>query len=223
MQELVLAGRDSYLDETLANFEFQMAEAAAGILTVAKTDQNNAAVLSALFEKTLTVPVKNLVGILDTTPEFASVVFIDSLNTLTAEIFDFPLYDPVLAFATSSPTSTFTVTFTPTQGFTATFTATNSPTPEPTSAEEEVTSIPPTHTPFPTSPPQSTNTPQPPDNPPPPPTETIEPTSAPTPTNPPTATQAPPPTDSPEPAPDKTKKPKPTQHPTYRPTATQGN
>jgi hypothetical protein len=230
MQELVIAGRDSHLDETLANFEYQMTEAAAGILIVAETDQGSAAVLSTIFEETLTVPVKNLVGILDTTSAVASAVFIDSFNTLTAGVFDQPLYDPVLAFADATPTSTYTATSTPTPTFTATFTptftATNLPTATPTSTEEPTATSLPTNTPVPTNPPAPSNTAEPKTNPTPKPP--LQPTSAPPPTSPPPtdpppATEAPEPTNNPEPTPEKTKKPKPTEHPTHRPPATQGN
>ena len=232
MQELVIAGRDTHLDETLANFEYQMAEAMAGILVVAETDQDSAAVLSAVFEETLSVPVKNLVGILDSTSTIASALFINSFNTLTAGVFDHPLYDPVLAFEDATPTSTHTATSTPTPTFTATFTATNLPTNTPTSTQEPTatslptnTSVPPTNPPPPTKTAESKSNPT--------PVPTVQPTSAPPPTNPPPtsppptspppATDVPQPTDNPEPTPEKTKKPKPTEHPTYQPPDSQGN
>jgi hypothetical protein len=218
MQELVLSGRDMYLDETLANFKFQMNDAASGLLSLAKSDPKEATTLSAYFEETITDPVKNLVGILDTAPEFASAGLVDSLNTLTAEIFGQPVTNPVLVLATTTPTSTSTATLTPTQTFTATFTATSTTLTESTPTLVTPTYIPPTKTPRPTSPPPPTNTAEPRSNPEPEPT--IEPTSAPPPTVAPADTQPPqppPPSDSPEPPPEKTKKPKPTQHPTYQP------
>jgi hypothetical protein len=222
MQELVLAGRDNLFDEALANFEFQVAKAASGIMDVAKEDESSAAELTTVFEETLSVPVRNLVGILDTTPVFASAIFIDTLQSLTAGIFDGSEFVPVAVLATTTPTSTFTATLTPTMTFTVTFTptftATILPTTAPTDAVESVPTDPPTNTPNPTVPPLPTETPKPKDNP--TPTATLQPTSAPTPTNPPTETQAPDPTVPPEPTPERTKKPKPTQHPTYWPTAT---
>jgi len=128
MHELILVGRDGFLDETFDNFKFQMAEAAAGIMTVAKADASSAAELSSLFEATLTVPVKNLVSILDTTTEFTSVEFIDSINVLTAEVFVLPPFEALLVLATSTPTITSTSELTPTTTFTPTFTATSTST-----------------------------------------------------------------------------------------------
>lgn len=227
MQELVIAGRDTHLDETLTNFEYQMAEAMAGILVVAETDQDSAAVLSAVFEETLNVPVKNLVGILDSTSTIASAIFIDSFNALTAGVFEQPLYDPVLAFEDATPTSTHTATSTSTPTLTATFTATNLPTNTPTSTQEPTATSLPTNTSVPpTNPPPPTKTAEPKSNPTPVPTD--QPTSAPPPTSPPPtspppATDVPEPTDNPEPTPEKTKKPKPTEHPTYQPPDSQGN
>ncbi|MBE9474923.1 MAG: hypothetical protein IMY85_08515 [Chloroflexi bacterium] len=213
MQELILVGRDSLLDETFDNFKFQMAEAAAGILTIAKADASSAAELSSLFEETLTVPIKNLVGILDTTTEFVSVEFIDSINVLTAEIFDLPPYEALLVLATVTPTSTNTSEFTPTTAFTATFTSTIFSQAEPTSTEQASDNLPLADTPTPTNTSSSRTEPS--------ATPTPSPTIAPTPTTAPTATVAPNPTDSPEPTPDKTKKPNPTPRPTntHRPTS----
>ncbi len=215
MQELILVGRGSLLEETLDNFRFQMAEAAAGILTVAKVDPSSAAELSSLFEETLTVPMKNLVGILSTTPEFTSVEFIDSINVLTAEIFDLPPYEALLVLATSTPTSTNTAAFTPTTAFTATFTSTIFSEAEPTSTVQASDNLPLADTPTPTKPSPSKIEPS--------ATPTIQPSSAPSPTSAPAATVTPNPPDSPEPTPEKTKKPRPTHHPTYRPTSTQGD
>jgi hypothetical protein len=237
MQELILVGRDSLLDETFDNFKFQMAEAAAGIMAIAKVDTSSAAELSSLFEETLTVPVKNLAVILDTTTEFTSVEFIDSINVLTAEIFDLPPYEALLVLATSTPTSTNTAAFTPTTAFSATFTSTVFTDLEPTSTEVPSESLPLADTPTPTNSsssrtePTATPTLQPTSPPPPPPEPTntpippVAPTNTPQPTVKPTNTPQPPPTDEQPatPTPGKTKKPKPTHHPTYRPTATQGN
>lgn len=213
MQELILVGRDSLLDETLDNFKFQMAEAAAGILTVAKVDAISAAALSSLFEEALTVPVKNLVGILNTIPEFTSATFIDSINALTAEIFDLPPYEALLVLATSTPTSTYTVTFTPTTVSTATITATTFSVSEPTSTVQGNENLPLADTPTPTNTQVPKIEPS--------VTPTIQPSSTPPPTSTPTATVTPNPTDSPEPTPDKTKKPNPTPRPTntHRPTS----
>ena len=213
MQELILVGRDSLLDETLDNFKFQMAEAAAGILTVAKVDASSAAELSSLFEETLTVPMKNLVGILNTTDEFTSVEFIDSIIVLTAEIFDLPPFEALLVLATSTPTSTYTSTFTPTTVSTATITATTFSVSEPTSTVQGSENLPIADTPTPTNTQKPRVEPS--------ATPTIQPSSAPPPTSSPTATVVPNPTDSPEPTPDKTKKPSPTPRPTntHRPTS----
>jgi hypothetical protein len=213
MQELILVGRDSLLDETLDNFKFQMAEAAAGILTVAKVDASSAAELSSLFEETLTVPMKNLVGILNTTDEFTSVEFIDSIIVLTAEIFDLPPYEALLVLAAPTPTSTYTSTFTPTTVSTATITATTFSVSEPTSTVQGSENPPIADTPTPTNTQKPRVEPS--------ATPTPSPTIAPTPTSAPTATVTPKPTDSPEPTPDKTKKPSPTPRPTntHRPTS----
>lgn len=213
MQELILVGRDSLLDETLDNFRFQMAEAAAGILTVAKVDAKSAAELSALFEEALTIPVKNLVGILSTTTEFTSVEFIDSIYVLTAEIFDLPPFGALLVLTTSTPTITYTSTITPTTVSTATITATTFLVSEPTSTVQESENLPladtaiPTNTQLPKIEPSAI--------------PTLQPSSAPPPTDAPTTTVVPNPTDSPEPTPDKTKKPSPTPRPTntHRPTS----
>jgi hypothetical protein len=225
MQELVMVGRDRHLAEAMANFEYQLAEAATGIMAVAKTDESGAAVLANVFEETLAVPIRNLVGILDTTPAFASAVFVDSFNTLTAELFEQPIFDTVLVLTTTTPTSTSTPTMTPTMTFTATFSPTS--TEEVTATSLATTTAPPIEEVLPTEPapktpkpaaPSPTATPKPNNDPPAAPT--VQPTSAPTPTNPPTDTQPPPPPDNPTPTPEKTRKPKPTQHPTYWPSAT---
>ena len=213
MQELVLVGRTELIDKTLENFEYQLSRAASGILTVAKTDQVVAAQLSSLFEETLRVPVNNFVGILGTTPDFASGEFIDKFLTLASDPFENRPFEVLMVASTLTPTSTATFTMTPTLTPTATFTSTSTSTaildPTPTDqVEESLPDDPPT--PTDTTAPRILPTA----------TATIKPTNAPTPTEPPTATQAPPPTDdgSAEPTPLKTKKPKPTMHPTYWPT-----
>jgi len=217
MQELVLVGRTDLVDATLKNFEYQLSQAASGILTVAKTDEVVAAQLSLLFEQTLRVPVNNFVGIMDANPDMASGEFIDKFLTLASEPFEDRPFEFVMVAATSTPTSTATFTSTPTQVTTATFTSTATSFLEPTATEAASESLPATDIPSPTntSAPRVEPTA----------TPTFKPTSAPTPTNPPAptsppATQAPPPTDEPQatPKPEKTKKPKPTQHPTYWPT-----
>lgn len=214
MQELVLVGRTDLVDATLKNFEYQLSQAAFGILAVAKTDEVMAAQLSTLFEQTLRVPVNNFVGIMDANPDMASGEFIDKFLTLASEPFEDRPFEFVLVAATSIPTSTATFTSTPTQFPTATYTSTATTFLEPTATESSGESLPATSAPTPTptnpSAPRAEPTA----------TATFKPTSAPPPTNPPPATQAPTPTDDngAEPTPWKTKKPKPTQHPTYRPT-----
>lgn len=216
MQELVIVGRSDLVDATLKNFEYQLSQAASGILTVAKTDAVVAAQLSTLFEQTLRVPVNNFVGIMDANPHMASGEFIEKFLTLASEPFEDRPFEFVMDAATSTPTSTATFTSTPTQVHTATFTSTATTFLEPTATESSGESLPEPSAPTPTntSAPRAEPTA----------TPTFQPTSAPTPTNPPPATQAPTPTDDSgvEPTPLKTKKPKPTQHPTYRPTATEG-
>ncbi|MCJ7536587.1 MAG: DUF5667 domain-containing protein [Anaerolineales bacterium] len=213
MQELVLIGRTELIDETLTNFEYQLSQAASGILMVAKTDQVMAAQLSTLFEQTLRVPVNNLVGIIDSHPELASGFFLDKFLTLASEPFEERPFEFVLVAATATPTNTATYTSTPTMIVTATFTSTSTTFLEPTATEAASESLPATAVPTPTntSVPRIEPTA----------TATFKPTSAPPPTNPPPpATQAPNPTDDggAEPTPDRTKKPKPTLHPTFWPT-----
>jgi len=212
MQELVLVGRTDLVDATLKDFEFQLSQAASGILSVAKTDQVVAAQLSTLFEQTLRVPVNNFVGIMDANPDMASREFIDKFLILASEPFEDRPFEFVMDAATSTPTSTATLTSTPTQIPTATFTSTATTFLEPTATESTGESLPTTSDPTPTSPSAPREEPT--------ATPTFKPTSAPPPTNPPPATLAPTPTDDSgvEPTPWKTKKPKPTQHPTYRPT-----
>lgn len=216
MQELVLIGRTELIDQTLANFEYQLSQAASGILTVAKSDQGVAAQLSSLFEETLRVPVNNLVGIIDSNPDMASVDFMDKFLTLASEPFENRPFEFVMVAATATATEmpTFTSTWLPTATFTSTSTiaptSTATRTLVPTSTDQPGESLP-------AFDPTATNTSAPrilPTA-----TATFKPTNAPTPTDPPPATQAPVPTDDSgaEPTPDSTKKPKPTQHPTYRP------
>ena len=212
MQELVLVGRTDLVDATLKNFEFQLSQAASGILTVAKTDEFVAAQLSTLFEQTLRVPVNNFVGIMDANPDMASREFINKFLTLASEPFEDRPFEFVLVAAILTPTSAPTFTLTPTQIPTATFTSTATAILDPTQTEQANESLPATDVPTPTntSAPRVEPTA----------TATFIPTSAPPPTNPPPATLAPTPTEDSgvEPTPMKTKKPKPTHHPTYRPT-----
>jgi hypothetical protein len=232
MQELVLVGRTELIDKTLENFEYQLSQAASGILTIAQDDQIVAAELSSLFEETLRVPVDNFVGIIGSKPEFASGDFVDRFLTLASEPFEDRPFEFVLVASTSTPTMMATSTSTPTRYVTATFistylpaaTSTSSPTAtlEATPTEQQEQSPPATVAPIPTN----TSAPKP------QPTATAlnPPTSAPPPTDPPPPTVAPtsppqpPPTDVPQatPIPEKTKKPKPTQHPTFRPPPTPG-
>jgi hypothetical protein len=230
MQELVLVGRTELIDKTLKNFEYQLSQAASGILAVAKTDQLVAAQLSSLFEETLRVPVNNFVGIIDTRPEFASGEFIDKFLTMASEPFEERPFEFVLVAAASTPTTTATFTATPTQYVTATFTATSIPastaTPSPTSVLVPIITTQPEESAPPPVVPTATNTsapkPQPTDTPITPPTSAPPPTDPPQPTLQPTSTPQPTATNEPAatPTPRKTKKPKPTQHPTYRPTET---
>jgi hypothetical protein len=214
MQELVLTGRTELIDQTLANFEYQLSQAASGILDVAKSDQAVAAQLSSLFEETLRVPVNNLVGIIDSNPDMASVDFMDKFLTLASEPFENRPFEFVMVAATATATEmpTFTSTWLPTATFTSTTTPTSTATRTlaPTSTEQSGESLP-------AFDPTATNTSAPrilPTA-----TPTFKPTNAPTPTDPPPATQAPTPTDDngEVPGPEKTKKPKPTEHPTYQP------
>ncbi len=211
MQELVLVGRIELIDATLENFEYQMSQAASGILTVAKTDQVMAAQLSSFFEETLRVPVNNFVGIIDTNPEMAAGDFINKFLTLASEPFEGRPFEFALVAASPTATSTATFTPTPTRTLTATFTSTATVVMEPTSTDSVSESVPAT------APPTATNTSVPKAV----PTATAPnpPTSAPPPIVQPTSTVQPPPTDEPTatPTPDRTKKPRPTQHPTYRP------
>lgn len=218
MQELILVGRDSFVNQTFENFKFQMAEAASGIMSVAKLDQSDAAILSSLFEETLRVPVKNLAGLLDTTKVLASVEFVETVETLTAGIFELPPFETILVLATSSPTNALLTDFIPTSTTTPTFTATVYLQIETAEPEQESTTIPSTNTPTATKSPTAkaapANTPIPSQTPVPTATKSNTPTSAPT------ITVSPEPTSTPEPTQDKTKKPKPTNHPTYWPTST---
>jgi hypothetical protein len=219
LQELVLVGRTDLIDKTLKNFEFQMDQAASGILALAKIDEIKAAQLSSLFEETLRVPVNNFVGIVDSNPVLVSGEFIDKFLTLASEPFESRPFEFVMVEATVTPTLTSTATLTstptntprPTYTSTATFTSTATAPPEATPTDEKQESQPAAVTPTPTV--KSVQEKE--------PTATAvnTPTIAPTPTKPATATQAPPPSDdtTPEPTPEKTKKPKPTQHPTYWP------
>ncbi len=212
LQELVLVGRADLVEDALQNFEFQLSEAAAGILNVAKGDEVKAAQLSSLFEEALEVPVRNFVGILDANPEVVSRTLVDKVITLAAEPFADQPSEFVMVAATATPTNTATFTPTPTYTATATFTSTATQPPLPTATETTQAPQVPTDTPTPTSKPVTKTEPT---------ASAINtPTSAPPPTNPaPPPTLAPTPTSGsePEPTPVKTKKPRPTQHPTYQP------
>lgn len=211
LQELVLVGRTDLVDATLKNFEFQMSEAASGILTVAKVDEMKAAQLSSLFEQTLQVPVNNFVGIVDSQPELASQQFMDRFLALAADQFGERPFEFVMVEVSATPTATATFTWTPTFTATATFTSTATLLPQSTATATTQASQPDAATSTPTPKPETRTGPT--------ATAISTPTSAPTPTTPPTVTQAPTPTDqvTPEPTPDKTKRPRPTQHPTYQP------
>lgn len=218
MQELVIVGRTELIELTLQNFEYQLSQAASGILSVAKADQVAAAQLSSLFEETLRVPVNNFVGIIDSYPELASGELMDRFLTLASAPFEEQPLEFVMIAVTATPTSTATFTSTATRRPTSTSTSTSTP----TSAAQPISSIEPTATVkveelLPTSTPTPKNTVAPKVEP--TANEAFQPTSAPLPTDAPQPTQAPIPTDSdqPEPTPSKTKKPKPTQHPTYQP------
>jgi hypothetical protein len=145
MQELVITDRTELLDETLDDFESQMAEAAEGIKIIAETDEAKAAEIATLFESTLTLPMNNLVGIVDTSPDIASPDFVEMLNQVTADIFGLEPFGPWVVTETATPTST--ATFTPTN--TATPTATNTPQPTPTNTPTSTLEpdLPPTSTP----------------------------------------------------------------------------
>lgn len=211
LQELVLVGRTDLVDATLKNFEFQMSQAASGILTVAKVDEVKAAQLSSLFEQTLQVPVNNFVGIVDSQPELASQQFMDRFLALASGPFEERPFEFVMVEVSATPTATATFTSTPTFTATATFTSTATLLPQSTATATTQASQPDAATSTPTPKPETRTGPT--------ATAVSTPTSAPTPTTPPTVTQAPTPTDqaTPEPTPERTKKPKPTTHPTYQP------
>jgi hypothetical protein len=218
MQELVLIGRTELIEKTLVNFEYQISQAATGILTVAETDPVAAAQLSSFFEETLRVPVNNFVGIIDTNPELAGGDFTDRFLTLASEPFEGRPFEFVMVAATTTATSTATFTSTPTRMLTATFTSTATVMLEPTATDSVNESVPATAGPTATktSAPKAGPTATAPN----PPTSAPPPTDPPQPTVQPTSTVQPPPTDEPPatPTPGKTKKPRPTYHPTYRPT-----
>lgn len=113
MQELILAERHSLLDETLENFEFQISEAARGIVAIAESDKVKAAEMSAVFDQTLTMPMNKLVGIVDASQEHVSTEFIQTLGALATDVFDLQPSQPVVAVTTVTPTAEFTSTYTP--------------------------------------------------------------------------------------------------------------
>ena len=218
MQELVIVGRTELIELTLQNFEYQLSQAASGILSVAKADQVTAAQLSSLFEETLKVPVNNFVGIIDSYPELASGELMDRFLTLASAPFEEQPLEFVMIAVTATPTRTATFTSTATRRPTSTSTSTSTPTStaQPTSSSEPTATVKVDEL-LPTSTPTLKNTVAPKVEP--TATAAFHPTSAPPPTDAPQPTQASIPTDSdqPEPTPSKTKKPKPTQHPTYQP------
>ncbi len=183
MQELILVDRTSLIDETLEDFEYQMAEAAVGIKTIAETDEVKAAEIASLFESTLSLPMKNLVGIVDTSPDISSPDFVEMLNQVTADIFGLQPFGPWVVTVTATPTNT------------ATPTPTNTPTPTPTNTVTATFEprLPPTLTPTLTQEP---------------PAEKVLPTDTPAP-----ATRDGDPEDDDSTRPRKTKKPKPTRKP----------
>jgi hypothetical protein len=208
MQELILAERHSLLDETLKNFEFQISEAARGIVAISETDRAKAAEMSALFDETLTMSVNNLVGIVDASPEHVSTDFVQTLNVLAAEVFDLPPFTPYVVVTTVTPTADFTSTFTPSPGEDVFFSpgVFASPTATAPLAGDFLPSAQPSDTPFTKILP--TGTPTPTDTPTAPPAIKVKPTDIPTPTPSPT------PDDDPDKKPRKPKKPRPTQRPT---------
>lgn len=234
MQELVLVGRESLLDETMDNFEYQMDKAATIILAIAETDESVAAELSTLFAAALTVPVNNLVGILNATPGLASASLLDSLHVVASGInSQLPIVSWIVSI-TPTATEAYTATITPTIRYSPTFTASLSPSPTatptfqpsdtpPSKVETTFTpTVKPSKTPAPTmvpsNTPQPTSTPQ--------PTNTPAPTTAPSPTPTDSPTSTPAPTNTPAPTVEETKKPKPTkptEHPTYWPSFTPPN
>ena len=192
MQELILVDRTWLLDETLEDFEYQMAEAAAGIKTIAETDEVKAAEIASLFESTLSLPMNNLVGIVDTSPDISSPDFVEMLNQVTADIFGLQPFGPWVVTATATPTNTSTST--PTNTATPTPTDTAQPTPTNTATATIDSNLPPTSTPTLTQEP---------------PAAKIQPTNTPTP-----STRDGDPEDDDSTPPRKTKKPKPTRNPT---------
>lgn len=158
MQELVLVDRTWLIDETLEDFEYQMAEAAAGIKTIAETDEVKAAEIASLFESTLSLPMNNLVGIVDTSPDISSPDFVEMLNQVTADIFGLQPFGPWVVTATATPTNTATstptntATPTPTNTVTATFESILPPTSTPTLTQEPpAAKLQPTDTPAPST------------------------------------------------------------------------
>lgn len=113
MQELILADRHSLLDETLMNFEYQLAEATAGIVAISETDKVKAAAMSAVFDETLTLPMNNLVGIVDASQDRVSTEFVQTLMVIATEVFDLQPFTPWVAVTTETPTDSFTSNFTP--------------------------------------------------------------------------------------------------------------
>jgi hypothetical protein len=218
MQELVVAGRESFLDETMANFEQHVDKAATIILTIAETDETVATELSNLFAATLSNPLNNLVGILDTTPGLTSTRVLDVLQAVASGINEKRPLGSWIESITPTAADLYTSTLTPTFTYSPTLTAslTPSPTTTPTFQASSTSVVKENPTNTPTIHPTNTPTKQPTDK----PTPTT-PTIAPSPTNSPTSTTAP--TKTPTPTPEETRKPKPTkptEHPTYWPSHT---
>jgi hypothetical protein len=185
MQELILVDKYWLLDETLKNFESQMAKAAEGILAIARTDELKAAEMSSLFDDTLTLPMNNLVGIVDTAPEMVSVEFIETLTVIATDIFDLEPFTAFVVVATVIPTDGFTFTTTP-PAEAAFFVADELAYPTPT-APSYSSSVPstggqPSKPPIPGIDPTSTPTPEPTATPTEPPVIKGKPTDTPTPT-----------------------------------------
>lgn len=173
MQELILDGREQYLEETLINFEYQVYGAAAALTSVAEKDQESALEISEFFAATVSVPMNNLISLLDSSPHMASSRFVTLLNTVATVMNDrgpfdimvlsVPLTSTQVYLATSTQTPVFSTTFTPTFNLSLTYTptlfvfATSTPT-VPFAAGDS-----PTNEPSPTPPPkkESVNTPTP--------------------------------------------------------------
>jgi hypothetical protein len=243
MQELILAGREEYLEETLINFEYQVYGAATAITSVAETDQESAAEITEFFAATVSVPMNNLISMLDSSPDLAPTRFVSLLSAVATGMNDLgpfemmlltgPLASTQTSSANATLTAVFTTTFTPTFSASLTFTPTDVVFATSTATVASVQENPPTAEPSPSSPPPKseptlTSTLQPSFTPS-PPTITPSPTDVPThtPTLEPSSTPDQGPTDTPTPdgggtgpTETPTQKPKPSPRPTntHRPT-----